>query len=70
MIDAYIQDVAVEQQIPGMSVAVVKEGEPLLMKGYGMANLEHSVPATEKTVYEIASVGSILNIVVINFLSI
>lgn len=57
MIDEYIQDVMTKQQIPGMSVAILKEGELLLMKGYGMANLEHSVLATEKTVYEVASVG-------------
>ena len=56
-IDEYIQNVMTQQQIPGISVAVVREGEPLLMKGYGIANLEHSVPATEKTVYEVASVG-------------
>ena len=57
MIDEYIQNVMTEKQIPGMSVAVVKEGKPLLIKGYGIANLGHSVPATEKTVYEVASVG-------------
>lgn len=56
-VDKYIKNVMTERQIPGLSVAVVKEGEPLLMKGYGIANLEHSVPATEKTVYEVASVG-------------
>ena len=57
MIDKHIQNVMTEKRIPGMSIAVVRQGEPLLMKGYGMANLEHSVSATEKTVYEIASVG-------------
>ena len=57
MIDEYIQNVMTKKQIPGMSVAVVKEGKPLLVKGYGIANLEHSVSATEKTVYEVASVG-------------
>ena len=56
-IDEYIDDVMLKKQIPGMSVAVIQEGKPLLVKGYGIANLEHSVPATEKTVYEIASVG-------------
>ena len=57
MIEEYIKDIMTEKQIPGMSVAVVKEGESVFIKGYGMANLEHSVPATEKTVYEVASVG-------------
>ena len=57
MIDDYIRSVMTKNQIPGLSVAVVQEGEPVLVKGYGLANIEHSVPATEHTVYEIASVG-------------
>lgn len=57
MIDDYIQDTLVKQHIPGLSVAVVRDGEPILVKGYGLANVEHSVPATEYTVYEIASIG-------------
>ncbi|MBD2209011.1 beta-lactamase family protein [Nostoc linckia FACHB-104] len=57
MIDEYIQEMMIENQIPGLSVAVVLEGEVVLIQGYGLANLEHSVPATEQTVYEIASIG-------------
>ena len=64
-LDEYIQDVMTEKQIPGISVAVIREGEPLLAKGYGIANLEHSVPATEKTVYEIASVGKTFTALVV-----
>lgn len=57
MIDDYIQEIMNKNQIPGLSVAVVREGEGVLVKGYGLANVEHGVPASEKTVYEIASVG-------------
>ncbi len=57
IIDEYIQEMMIENQIPGLSVAVVLEGEVVLVQGYGLANLEHSVPATEQTVYEIASIG-------------
>jgi len=60
MIDDYIQATMTKNQIPGLSVAVVHEGEPVLVKGYGLANVEHSVLATEHTVYEIASVGQYL----------
>jgi len=48
-----------QEHIPGLSVAVVQAGEPVLVEGYGLANVEHSVPATEHTVYEIASVGKL-----------
>ena len=57
MVDDYIQIMMVKEQIPGLSVAVVQDGEPVLIKGYGFSNVEHSVPASEQTVYEIASVG-------------
>ena len=57
MIDDYIQATMAQYQIPGLSVAVVQESEPILVKGYGLANVEHSVPATKHTIYEIASVG-------------
>lgn len=68
MIDEYIESTITEKQIPGISVAIVKEGKPLLIKGYGIANLEHSIPATAKTVYEIASVGKTFTATVVMML--
>ncbi len=57
MIDDYILKIMAQNQIPGLSVAVVQQGEPVWIKGYGLANVEHFVAATEHTVYEIASIG-------------
>src|SRR5262249_16799766 len=45
------------RRVPGLSVAVVRDGKVVFAKGYGMANLELSVPATPETVYELASVS-------------
>ena len=45
-----------EHPLPGLSVAVVRGGEPVLLRGYGYADLENDVPATEQTVYRIGSV--------------
>jgi len=45
------------QNIPGISLAVVKDGKPLYVKSYGVATLEHDVPARPQTVYQIGSVG-------------
>lgn len=42
---------------PGAAVVVVKDGKVVLRKGYGMANLEHKVPITPTTVFDIASVS-------------
>lgn len=41
---------------PGVSIAIVKAGRPLLIKGYGFADIENDVPATPETVYRIGSV--------------
>jgi D-alanyl-D-alanine carboxypeptidase len=37
-------------------VAVIKNGKPLLVKGYGSANLEQHVPVTNDTVFRVGSV--------------
>jgi len=42
--------------IPGLSLAVVRDGKIILAKGYGMANLELAAPATEKTAFAIYSI--------------
>lgn len=42
---------------PGLAIAVVKDGRLVLSKGYGLASLEHRVPITGTTVFDIASVS-------------
>lgn len=42
---------------PGGVVAVVKGGEIVFAKGYGMANLEYGIPNTPQTPYHMASVS-------------
>ncbi len=42
---------------PGVAVGVVKDGEILYAKGWGMADLEHDVPMTPDSVFDIASVS-------------
>jgi CubicO group peptidase (beta-lactamase class C family) len=45
------------QKIPGLSVAIVRGDSSLLARGFGFANLEHRVPATDSTVYQSGSLG-------------
>ncbi|MGC3945797.1 MAG: serine hydrolase domain-containing protein [Chryseolinea sp.] len=40
---------------PGVAVAVMKNGEYVLRKGYGMANLEYDIPNTSTSIFHIAS---------------
>ena len=42
---------------PGLAVAVVRDGKVLLTRGYGYASLEHRVPITPATVFDVASVS-------------
>jgi CubicO group peptidase (beta-lactamase class C family) len=46
-----------KQPGPGVSIAVVRDGKVLLTKGYGLASLEHRVPITPSTVFDVASVS-------------
>src|SRR4051812_23198813 len=55
-VDSYVKRFMARHHVPGVSVAVVKDGKVLLAKGYGVANVELGVPATEETVYQLASV--------------
>lgn len=42
---------------PGAAIAVVKDGEIIYKRGYGMANLEYDIPITPTTIFDIASVS-------------
>ena len=50
--------------IPGLSVAVVKNQEIVLTLGQGYADFEHRIPASAETPYDIASVTKPLSAVV------
>jgi CubicO group peptidase (beta-lactamase class C family) len=45
------------QKIPGLTLAVVQGGKVVKAEGYGLANVEHNVPAKRETVYQSGSVG-------------
>lgn len=55
-VDALVQQALQKQRIPGLSLAVVKDGQLVLAKGYGLANVELHVPATSETVYQLQSI--------------
>jgi len=46
-----------ESQTPGVSAAVVQDGELVWSAGFGMADLENSVPATSNTLYRLGSIS-------------
>ena len=55
-VDAYIAARMSELHIPGLSLAVVRDGKIVKLRGYGSANLELGVPVTVATRFEIGSI--------------
>ena len=54
-IDQYFAKAQKDWKIPGMAVAVVKDGEIVLSKGYGTLSLNSKEPVTSQTLFAIAS---------------
>jgi D-alanyl-D-alanine carboxypeptidase len=55
--DDYIKAEMQRQNIPGLSLAVIRNGEIVKAEGYGLANIKLRIPARPETVYKIASVS-------------
>src|SRR5215208_5291846 len=56
-VDEYIRTEMQAQQIPGVSLAVIKDGQIVLARGYGLANVEHQVPVKPETIFQSGSTG-------------
>lgn len=56
-VNRYVTAELKRQRIPGASVAVLRGDRVLLARGYGLANLELRVPASDSTIYQSGSVG-------------
>ncbi len=55
--DDFIKAEMQRQNIPGLSLAVIKDGRIIKAEGYGLANIKLKIPARPETVYRIASVS-------------
>lgn len=56
-LDEFIAAQIKERKIPGLSIAVIRDGKIIKATGYGSANLELQAPATKDSVYEIGSIS-------------
>ena len=54
-VDAIFADYAADG-MPGASVMVIQDGEPVFSRGYGLANVEDGVPVRSSTNFRLASV--------------
>ena len=56
-VDDWVRAQIKERRVPAVSVAVIKDGALIKSGGYGIANIEHNIPAAPDTVYKIGSVS-------------
>ena len=56
-IDAYTQQVCKDWSIPGLSLAISKDGQTIFAKSYGVEDIKTQVPVTNESVYQIGSVS-------------
>ena len=56
-VDEYIRAEMKAQQIPGVALAVIKDGKTIIARGYGLANVEHQVPVKPETIFQSGSTG-------------
>lgn len=54
-LDTYIKREMGRWNLPGLAIAIVKDGKVVLMKSYGYADVAKKTPVTENTEFQIAS---------------
>lgn len=56
-IDSFVTAEMKSRKIPGISLAVLRNGKIEILKSYGFANLEHQVPVKPETIFQSGSMG-------------
>jgi CubicO group peptidase (beta-lactamase class C family)/imidazolonepropionase-like amidohydrolase len=56
-VDSLVRHTMDRLRVPGLALAVVRRGEVLLARGYGVAELEHRTPVTDETIFQSGSLG-------------
>lgn len=68
-VDAAVEPLMEAGHFPGMAVAVLRQGEPVHVGSYGLASIEHQVPVTPATVFELASLTKHMTALVVLMLA-
>jgi CubicO group peptidase (beta-lactamase class C family) len=61
----YLDATRAYQQIPGLSVAIVKDQDVIWSGGFGVSDLEKKTPATASTIYSICSISKLFTSVAV-----
>lgn len=54
-LNRYIEEQMKAWKVPGLSIAVVKDGEVIMMEGYGHRDIDQRLPVTPNTLFAIGS---------------
>ncbi|HVP55573.1 MAG TPA: serine hydrolase [Candidatus Eisenbacteria bacterium] len=55
--DAYVLRVMQDWKVPGVGIAIIKDGKVVLMQGYGLRDVKNNLPVTPQTLFPIASIS-------------
>lgn len=67
-LDAYVAEVMAAFEVPGLALAVVKDGEVVVAKGYGARTLGEPAPVDGRTLFGIASNTKVFTAVALGLL--
>ncbi len=56
-VETLITQTMKDWKVPGASVVILRGGEPVLVKGFGLRDVERKLPATSETLFRLASVS-------------
>jgi CubicO group peptidase (beta-lactamase class C family) len=56
-VDDFVKTHMERHQVPGLSLAICRDGQVVKAQGYGLANVELDVPAKPETIFQSGSVG-------------
>lgn len=56
-VDSYVENAMVGRHIPGLSLAVIRDGIPVKIKGFGYADIENKIPVNPETIFQSGSIG-------------
>ncbi|MFN8861630.1 MAG: serine hydrolase [Gemmatimonas sp.] len=56
-VDTLVRRTMEQLRVPGLALAIMRGGELVLARGYGVAELEHRTPVTDVTMFQSGSMG-------------
>ncbi|MEZ0388565.1 MAG: serine hydrolase domain-containing protein, partial [Verrucomicrobium sp.] len=58
-LDEFVENTRIQYRVPGVSVVIVKDDQVVLLKGYGVREIQKAAPVDADTVFRLASVSKV-----------